>query len=111
MITNKQKEEMREMRKKGVSLQNIGDKYGVTRERVRQILADEKDLYRFRKSLKQIVYPQIRQMMADENISVKKMACCIGISHEAATKKLRGESQFRQNEIDVICRMMRQSYE
>ena len=110
MFTSEQKFEMQKMRSQGKSLQYIGDKYDVTRERVRQILAVKKR-YRSRKSLNQVVYPMIRQMMADERISIKKMSCCIGNSYETTKRKLRGESQFKQNEIDTICGMMQQSYE
>lgn len=105
MFTSEQKAEMQKLRSQGKSLQYIGDKYGVTRERVRQILAVKKR-YCSRKSLNQVVYPLIKQMMADERISINKMSYCIGTSYRATKRKLRGESQFKQNEIDTICGMM-----
>lgn len=41
MITQPQIDKMVELRQEGQTLQQIGDRYGVTRERIRQLLAQE----------------------------------------------------------------------
>ena len=83
MINDKDKIKMFEMRVKGATLQEIGDKFGITRERVRQILKStisrETSMIRGREG---IIYPNISKWLKDNDISISEFTEMLGKNKE-----------------------------
>ena len=66
-MTKEEKIDAFTMRLNGYTLQEIGDKYGLTRERIRQMFASITTESRI--SRKNYIYPNISDWMIDNNVS------------------------------------------
>lgn len=116
MINDNDKVNMFKMRMKGYTLEEIGKEYGVTRERVRQILKDatsgRTNNVRGRKG---IVYPNISKWLRDNNLSIKEFSVLLGYAHTNNSDKLRrllkGKQQFKMNEILKILEITKMTFE
>jgi hypothetical protein len=82
-VTKEQKIEMFALRLEGKTLQEIGDKFGCTREYVRQVVgpsvADDKRTL----SLENIKYPALRKWLSERNMPVMALAGLAGVSANA----------------------------
>lgn len=73
-MTREQKIEMFAMRLDGYTLQEIGDKYGITRERVRQILTTVAcRKANIRKVTENLKYPNLSKWMRDNDVSMGEL--------------------------------------
>ena len=89
------------MRVSGNTLQKIGDKYGITRERVRQILLSAIKCPKV--TWEGIVYPNLRKWLKDHNLSMLKFGKMVGFaSPSLCEKKLKGMSSFNLEQINKI---------
>lgn len=79
MANDKDKVKMFEMRLNGCTLQEIGNEFGITRERVRQILNSVTrrgtSMIRGREG---IIYPNISKWLKDNDISLEEFAAMLG---------------------------------
>ena len=95
--------EMFQLRIEGRSLQEIGDRFGITRERARQILNKP---YANKPHAGGIatrcVYPAIRRYLKTNVISQKDFAERIGVSNSGLTNVLLGKRLPKKRMIDKI---------
>lgn len=76
-MTNEEKIKMFSMRLEGCTLQQIGDKYGITRERVRQVLDDSAGK---RVKGQNWIYPNLRKYLNENKINACELAENCGVS-------------------------------
>lgn len=93
--------EMCAMAEKGMSYQEIGEHYGITRERVRQILSGAYPVSG--RPIKNCVFPGLYCWMVNNWENMRRM--CDGMrvmSDTSLTDKLRGKGKFTLPEIKAI---------
>lgn len=90
-MTKEEKLDMFSMRLDGYSLQEIGDKYGVTRERVRQIFEAASKCST--SSTRRCIYPNIAKWMTDNGYSQKDIAKMAGYSQSHISSILTGRTR------------------
>ena len=120
MINDKDKIKMFEMRVKGATLQEIGDKFGITRERVRQILKStisrETSMIRGREG---IIYPNISKWLKDNDISISEFTEMLGKNKETPKSVcrishiLKGKTKqgFTMPEIRIVLEVTGMTFE
>lgn len=92
--------EMFQLRMEGYSLQEIGDKFGITRERVRQIL--NKPVRVERASTVKFVYPAISDYLKCNRINLCELASRTGTAYSTMYNTLTGRTDPRKRVIDKI---------
>lgn len=92
--------EMFQLRVEGYSLQEIGDKFGITRERVRQILS--KPVRVAKASTIKCVYPAISDYLKCNRISAYQFASRTGIAYATLCNTLTGRTNPNKRVIDKI---------
>lgn len=92
--------EMFQLRVEGYSLQEIGDKFGITRERVRQILS--KPVRVAKASTIKCVYPAISDYLKCNRISAYQFASRTGITYATLCHTLTGRTNPNKRVIDII---------
>lgn len=106
-MTREEKIGMFCMRMDGYTLQEIGNKYGITREYVRQILdvGKRKDIFQ------KIVYPGLKQYLVENKMSVRKLSFLIGTQYQTALNTLCGKSKPGMDVINKILQVTGLTYE
>lgn len=92
--------EMFQLRMEGYSLQEIGDKFGIVRERVRQILNNPVRVAR--KGTIKCVYPAISNYLKCNRISALQFASRTGIAYTTLHHTLTGKTSPNKRVIDII---------
>ena len=93
--------EMCEMAEEGMSFQEIGDRYGITRERVRQFISEAYPVQG--RPIKNCIFPGLLCWMVNNWESMKLMCQNLGImSYQALVNKMRGKTDFTLSEIKAI---------
>lgn len=119
MIGDEDKIKMFEMRVKGCTLQEIGDRYGITRERVRQILQSitsrSTSMVRGREG---IIYPNIKKWLKDNDISIGEFAKLLGKeenikmkTHTRLSHILKGKGDFTMTEVRSVLKVTDMTFE
>ncbi|MBY7007906.1 XRE family transcriptional regulator [Clostridium botulinum] len=119
MINDKDKIKMFEMRTRGCTLAEIGEMYGITRERVRQILKSaisrSTSMVRGREG---IIYPNISKWLKDNDVSIEEFAEYLGKEQNFKKKKvtrlshiLKGKGEFTMQEILAVLKVTRMTFE
>ena len=49
-----------------------------------------------------MVYPELHKLMAYKNLMIKDIAWIMGITPQAASKKLLGQTEFKRSEMQKI---------
>lgn len=108
-MTREQKIDMFAMRIDGFTLQEIADKYGVTRERVRKILANsctESGISR-----KNYIYPNIADWMRENKVTQKMLGDKLGCWQSTVSNYLIGRSSPSFEFINAILDITKMPYE
>ena len=92
-MTIDQKVEMFRLRLEGNTLQEIVDRFGITRERVRQILLSAESLRIRTPELYDCVYPNLAKWLRDNRCSYSGFARKVGMSYEQAFYLPEGEDE------------------
>lgn len=93
--------EMCAMAVNGMSYQEIGEHYGLTRERVRQILSGAYPVSG--RPIKNCIFPGLLCWMINNWENMKSMCSNIGLmSYQALVNKMRGKTEFTLSEIRAI---------
>jgi hypothetical protein len=111
-LTRAQKEEAYELRQEGATLQWLGDKYGLTRERMRQIL----EVYEARRngisgSLKSCKYPALKHWMIVNDLNYTRLARLCGTTMESVRNGLTERTDIKKKTIDAILEVTGLTYE
>ncbi|MFA5300967.1 MAG: hypothetical protein WC389_22470 [Lutibacter sp.] len=56
------------------------------------------------------MYPELIKLMAIENMKHKQLGKILGISQQATSKKLKGETDFKRKEMQIIKEHFRAKY-
>lgn len=94
--------QMFEMRLDGFSLEEIGQHFGITRQRVQQILGDKP--VKYGRPVSKCVFPGIVKFLCKHNLSVRQFGTNLGYSGNSLTiyHKLWGINKFTMPEIKKI---------
>jgi hypothetical protein len=109
MITSEQKVEMFKMRLEGKSYDYIGRQYGISKQGVSQILLWA--ICGTAKILKGCVYPAISEWCQTNNKPIHQLAIECGLDSHTFYLKLRGKSNFKQDEIEKVLSITGLPYE
>lgn len=109
MLTKEQKLEMYSMRLDGCTLQEIGDKFGMTKERVRQILPNA--VSRQAKLREQSYYPNLTEWMLRNRLPSCKAAELFGISANRLCTLINSDANISKRSIDGILSATGMTYE
>ena len=101
-MTSQEKTALFQMRAEGATLQEIGDRYGLSKERVLQILNYTINCQEARKR-KKYVYPEIRRWMFREALSQGDLAAELGVSQSMVSSYLTGKTRPGYAFICYIC--------
>ena len=108
-MTREEKIDAFTMRLDGYTLQEIGDKYGLTRERIRQMFAAvtiESGISR-----KNYIYPNISDWMIGNNVSQFDLCKKLGCSQAAISSYLTGKRKPTFSFINLILELTKMPYE
>lgn len=108
--------EMIKMRLDGYTYREIAEKFGVTRQRVQQVVAEFTGKERAPKSFNRtgFIYPNIIEWMDEKGISLAELSRIMGIGEgnsSRTSKKMRGETEFRMIEIKAILKESGKTFE
>lgn len=115
-MTKEQKLEMFSMRLDGATFQEIGDKFGLTKQRVEQIL-NFRSGYGYKKSIKnseKCIYKGLSDYIYRENLTLGELTEIIGMkcsTTELAKKRITGVRPFKINEIRKILKITGMTFE
>lgn len=110
-MTIDQKVEAYRMRLEGASLQSIADTFGVTRERIHQILPGEGKSWRDDAVLSRCAYPGIAQWLFDNRINYAKFAGLTGFAQATISRWMNGTHKLSKSAIDKILEVTGMTYE
>lgn len=110
-MTKEQKLEACSMRFDGVSIQEIADHFGVTREYIGQITPTINTLAVRRKKLDSYIYPNISRWMKENRVCASKLAKTIGISPVTVSNMLSGRVNTTKSTIDKVLEVTGMTYE
>lgn len=110
-MTIDQKVEMFRLRLEGNTLQEIADRFGITRERVRQILLSAESLRIRTPGLPDCIYPNLAKWLNENRYSCSGFAKKVGVCPSTIYKTLRGNDGLRKETIDKILKETGMSYE
>lgn len=107
-MTNEEKVEMFRMRLEGATLQEVADKFGITREYVRQLVPgiEGKEIKR-----RAIVYPAILKWFQENELNYCSFGRMCGLSNVAVNDILTGNRSPRKDSIDAILKATGMTYE
>ena len=111
-MTRDQKAEMYKLRQEGMTLKDLGKRYGVSRERIRQLVVKrENNLRGISNRLKRCVYPGIRYWMIVNEYTYQQFADEVGVSMETIRNVLIGHTKPHQGTIEAILNKTGLTYE
>ena len=108
-MTREEKIDAFTMRLDGYTLQEIGDKYGLTRERIRQMFAavtTESGISR-----KNYIYPNISDWMIGNNVSQGDLCKKLGCAQTTISSYLIGKREPTFSFINLILELTKMPYE
>ena len=109
MMTREEKIDAFTMRLDGYTLQEIGDKYGLTRERIRQMFAavtTESGISR-----KNYIYPNISDWMIENNVTQYDLSKKLGCQQTTISSYLTGKRNPSFSFINLILELTKMPYE
>ena len=108
-MTKEEKMDAFTMRLNGYTLQEIGDKYGLTRERIRKMFASittESGISR-----KNYIYPNISDWMIDNDVKQSDLSKKLGCAQNTISSYLTGKREPTFSFINLILELTKMPYE
>ena len=108
-MTREEKIDAFTMRLDGYTLQEIGDKYGLTRERIRKMFAQvttESGISR-----KNYIYPNISDWMIDNNVKQSDLSKKLGCAQNTLSSYLTGKKSPSFAFINLMLKLTKMPYE
>lgn len=96
------------MRLDGHALQEIADKYGVTKQRIMMLVPKTGG---GRKLYGDSVYPQIKAWLSENRMSNKRLGVMLGVSNTTLSRWLMGGDTIPKAKIDKILSLTGLTYE
>lgn len=116
-MTNEQKAQAYLMKLDGMSLEEIGQHFGVTRERIRQVIPAPPDEIRGQYRAKQrskyddMIYPALAQWLYDHRFTFSRFAHEIGRTESSVGRWFKGKNEMPKSAIDAILKRTGLTYE
>ena len=111
-MTREEKIDAFTMRLDGYTLQEIGDKYGLTRERIRQTFASITTKSGIsRKGYKNYIYPNISDWMSDNNVKQIDLSKKLGCAQVTISSYLTGKNPPSFAFINLMLELTKMPYE
>lgn len=110
-MTKEQKLEACSMRFDGLSIQEIADHLGVTKEYIRKITPNIKGRSVSLAKLDTYIYPNISRWMVGNCVSTNKLSKMIGVTHVTVSNNLLGKTDLPKKTIDKILEVTGMTYE
>lgn len=110
-MTDADREEAYRMRLEGASLQDVADRFGVSRQWVAQMVPIKQHAFTKLKNGQACIYPAIRRYMEENRFTYHRLAVLSGISPGALYQNLTGQSDFTKKNIDKLLGAMGMTYE
>ena len=110
-LTNRDKADAYFMRLNGMSLQEIADKFGVTRQCIAQLLPASSPSFRHPTNADKCIYPAIREYMQKNRMTYSRMASLCGVTSMTIYNCLTGEVTPTKKTIDRVLEVTQMTYE
>lgn len=110
-MTVDEKVEAYRMRLNGSSLKECADKFGVTREYIRQITPPVETCARRRSSYETCIYPNLKKWLYENRYSYSSFAKLLAVSAMSVYNALKGKVDPHKKLIDKILDATEMSYE
>lgn len=110
-MTNEEKLEAFRMRLEGATLQECADHFGVTRQRMAQILPKIAERGRPRPNYSDIIYPNIAFWMKANRCNYTRLAQLCGVHYQPVRRALIGDAHPNKPLIDKILTVTGMTYE
>lgn len=110
-MTIDQKVEAYRMRLEGSTLQSIADTFGVSKERIRQILPGKGRSWTEDAVLSKCAYPVIAQWLFDNRLNYSEFGGLIGCSQATVSRWMNGVHNLNKPAIDKILEVTGMTYE
>lgn len=108
-MTREQKEEVKRLREAGMSYQAVGERFGVSKQRIHQIVTRPSRRRKLPKT-DGIKYPKIKQYLEENNVKVTDLATACGVTNATMWGNMRG-CGMRKSTIDAILKVTGLTYE
>lgn len=108
-MTKEQKEEVQRLRDAGVAYQAIGERFGVSKQRIHQIVTCPTGR-RKKPKTDGIKYPRIKRYLEENNVRVTALATACGVTDPTMWENLRGVGMAKKT-IDAILKVTGLTYE
>lgn len=109
-MTREQKEEVKRLRGSGMSYQAVGERFGVSKQRIHQI-THPKPRKKKTPSTAGVKYPRIKKYLEENNISVAAFADACGVTRSTMYTNLKGDGGMNKSTIDAILKVTGLTYE
>ena len=110
-MTNDEKVEAYRMRLEGATLQEVADRFGVTREWIRALTPAPEKRGKKKRNHKNIIYPNINKFLYENRHSYSSFAKLIGMSGNAVYRALTGATSPTKKLIDRVLEATDMTYE
>ena len=110
-MTIDQKVEAYRMRLEGSTLQSIADTFGVSKERIRQILPGEGKSWSDDAVLSRCAYPGIARWLFENRLNYSEFGGLIGFSQATISRWMNGVNKLNKPAIDKILEVTGLTYE
>lgn len=110
-MTREQKEEVKRLRGAGMSYQAVGERFGVSKQRIHQI-THPKPRKRKHADMHEVKYLGIRRYLEENYLSMSMFANLVGMSNSTVLwRSLKGDGGMTKKTIDAILRVTGLTYE
>ena len=99
------------MRLEGYSLQEVADRFGVSRQFLSQILPSSQRAFSKGRNANKCIYPAIKKYMEKNRYSYTRLAIICGMSQQTLYRGLTGKNEFMKKNIDMLLDTLQMTYE
>ena len=110
-LSNSDRLEAAKMRKKGMSYQEIADRFGVSHQAINVLFRDGKRVDRKPRNTHQIKYIGIKKYLETNRISIGKFSNMCGVNSTTLWRNVIGKSDMLKRNIDKILCVTGMTYE
>lgn len=110
-MTIDQKVEAYRMRLDGHTLEEVADHFGVTKQRIQQIIPPVKNSCHRKRAYKACVYPAISRWLYENRYSYTSFAKLIGVSFASVRRWFSDGGKMEKSSIDKILEVTGLTYE
>ena len=111
MLTNEQKRIAKEMLDNGSTYKEVGERFGVSRQRIHALFPSSSKRARHKKWEFCYIYPNVNKFKKENKISLRRMCKETGLYHNSLHKVLYGEQNPSKTTIDKLLNYTGMTYE